>query len=421
MNNHFRMFMWQGALSISLLVSQTAFAAQPDATPSSSANFAAQNYARLQAELPYYQDAVSHPEKYPWPIIPTSRKALHLGMRDGIILLLKQRLRTTHDLVDHNTASLLFDKDLAKAVKVFQSRHGLTPDGVVGNDTLAALNVSPDIRLKQIVINMQRFLQLENELGDRFVLVNIPEYQLHLIEDNREVLTMKAIVGKPTRETPELSSEITRLVFNPHWSVPHMIAQNDIVPKVIENPSYLNENNIRIFNNQESDAYEMSADDINWRDAEENGFQYHLRQDPGVKNALGLVKFEFQNSHDVYLHDTPAKELFNKDKRDFSSGCIRLEKPFALVAYLTHDDKRIDGDKIRNTLETRHTTYFSIQDPIPIYITYITAWVSDDGVVHFADDIYGKDVEGSAIAPTARTAPTSTVNQIDSFNGITEQ
>jgi murein L,D-transpeptidase YcbB/YkuD len=171
-----------------------------------------------------------------------------------------------------------------------------------------------------------------------------------------------------------------------------MIAQNDIVPKVIENPSYLNENKIRVYNNQENDAYEMSSYDVDWRDAEENGFQYHLRQDPGIKNALGLVKFEFQNSHDVYLHDTPAKELFNKDKRDFSSGCIRLEKPFALVAYLTQNDTRMDSNKVRTTLETKHTTYFSLRDPIPIYITYITAWVSDDGVVHFADDVYDKDM-----------------------------
>jgi murein L,D-transpeptidase YcbB/YkuD len=395
MSNHLGLFMRQGALVTLLLFTQTtALAAVSEiVTPAPAPNnYASKNYDRLAAQLPYYQDAAEHPEKYPWPIIPSSKRILRPGVHDGLVLLLRQRLQTTRDLVNTNTNSLLFDKELAQAVKVFQARHGLTADAIVGADTLAALNVTPDIRAKQIQINMQRFAQLAGDVGDRFVLVNIPEYQLHLVEDNHEVLTMKVIVGKPTRETPELTSDINRLEFNPHWSVPHMIAQNDIVPKVIENPSYLNENKIRVYNNQENDAYEMSSYDVDWRDAEENGFQYHLRQDPGIKNALGLVKFEFQNSHDVYLHDTPAKELFNKDKRDFSSGCIRLEKPFALVAYLTQNDTRMDSNKVRTTLETKHTTYFSLRDPIPIYITYITAWVSDDGVVHFADDVYDKDM-----------------------------
>jgi murein L,D-transpeptidase YcbB/YkuD len=404
MSNHFGLFMRQGALVTLLLFTQTtALAAVSEiVTPAPAPNnYASRNYDRLAAQLPYYQDAAEHPDKYPWPIIPNAKRILRPGEHDGLVLLLRQRLQTTRDLVNTNSKSLLFDKELAQAVKVFQARHGLTADAIVGADTLAALNVTPDIRARQIQINMQRFAQLAGDVGDRFVMVNIPEYQLHLVEDNHEVLTMKVIVGKPTRETPELVSDINRLEFNPHWSVPHMIAQNDIVPKVIENPSYLNENKIRVYNNQENDAYEMSSYDVDWRDAQENGFQYHLRQDPGIKNALGLVKFEFQNSHDVYLHDTPAKDLFNKDKRDFSSGCIRLEKPFALVAYLTQNDTRMDSNKVRTTLETKHTTYFSLRNPIPIYITYITAWVSDDGVVHFADDVYDKDM----LLPQAAAKP----------------
>jgi L,D-transpeptidase YcbB len=391
MGNQSGLFMRQGALLIVLLSMLSMRAVADEASTAGQTNYAAKNYARLQAELPYYQDAAAHPDKYPWPIIPQSRHLLRPGVHDGIVLLLRQRLRTTHDLPSDSQNSLTFDKELATAVKTFQWRHGLTADGVVGADTLKALNITPDIRVQQIIINMKRFAELYQEAGSRYVLVNIPEYQLHVIDNNLDRLTMKVIVGKPTRETPELDSEITRIVFNPHWSVPHMIAQNDIVPKVIENPSYLNQNKIRIFNSQESDSVEMSTYDVDWHDAQENGFQYHLRQEPGIKNALGLVKFEFQNSHDVYLHDTPAKELFNKDKRDFSSGCIRLEKPFALVAYLTKDDDRMNGAKVRSTLETRHTTYFSVDDPMPIFITYITAWVDDNGVVHFMDDVYGKD------------------------------
>lgn len=401
MNDQSGLFTRQGALLLLLLFTlpwRASADPQGGTTAVSADNYAAQNYARLQVQLPYYQDAVTHPEKYPWPMIPASKHLLRPGVHDGMVLLLRQRLRTTHDLAADSSNSLTFDKELAAAVKIFQARHGLSADAVVGADTLQALNVTPAMRVQQIQLNMQRFAQLAQETSGRYVLVNIPEYQLHLIDNNKDALTMKIIVGKPTRETPELESDITRIVFNPHWNVPHMIAQNDIVPKVIENPGYLNQNRIRIFNSQESDSSEMSSYDVDWHDAQENGFQYHLRQEPGVKNALGLVKFEFQNSHDVYLHDTPAKELFNKDKRDFSSGCIRLEKPFALVAYLTKDDERMDSNKVRTTLETRHTTYFSVQDPIPIYITYITAWVDEKGVVHFMDDVYGKDF-GSTTAP----------------------
>jgi murein L,D-transpeptidase YcbB/YkuD len=353
--------------------------------------YAATNYNRLKAELPYYQDAVNHPDKYPWPMIPATHTLLHVGIRGNIVLMLRQRLKTTHDLEAESSNSNVFDKDLARAVRVFQGRHGLKADGVVGDDTRNAMNVSPEMRTRQIELNMQRWAQLSQEMGDRFVLVNIPEFQLHVIDHNHDVLTMKIVVGRPTRQTPELTSEITRFELNPHWNVPHMIAQNDIIPKIIENGNYLNDNKIRIFNNQEENAYELSQSDVNWRDAKTNGFQYHFRQEPGIKNALGLVKFEFQNSHDVYLHDTPAKELFNKDTRDFSSGCIRLEKPFALVAYLAKDDSRIDSAKIRSTLISRKTTYFHVTDPIPIAIAYLTSWVDDAGAVHFMNDVYQRD------------------------------
>jgi murein L,D-transpeptidase YcbB/YkuD len=180
-------------------------------------------------------------------------------------------------------------------------------------------------------------------------------------------------------------------VFNPKWNVPAMIAKNDIIPKAMENPAYLNSEGIRIFNSDQSDSYEINRYDVDWADARENGFPYHFRQDPGAKNALGLVKFEFPNTHDVYMHDTPAKTLFASDVRDFSSGCIRLEKPFALVDYLTQNDERIDSNKIQDTIATRRTTYFSVQKALPVIIAYMTAWVDDQGYTHFADDIYHLD------------------------------
>jgi murein L,D-transpeptidase YcbB/YkuD len=402
MSNRIRLFMRQGSficiitLAFSLLTS--AVWADVSADPIPSNNFAGKNYTRLKEMLPYYQEAVDHPDKYPWPVLPTGT-ILHPGSRDGMVILLRQRLRTTHDLAPESSNSSYYDKELLTAVKTFQWRHGLTPDGVVGDNTIIALNISAAARLKQLQLNMQRWAQLSADTEDRYVLVNVPEYQLHVIDNNEDVLTIKIVVGRPSRPTPELTSRITRMVFNPHWSVPHLLAQNDIVPKVIANSDYLNENKIRVFNNQEDGAYEMSASDVDWQGAADNGFQYFLRQDPGVKNALGLVKFEFQNSHDVYLHDTPAKALFSQDKRDFSSGCIRLEKPFALVAYLTQNDERINSEKIGKILEKKHTSYFSINSPIPIIITYITAWVDEGGAVHFASDIYNKDMEPELMTP----------------------
>jgi murein L,D-transpeptidase YcbB/YkuD len=346
-----------------------------------------QNYTRLQQILPLYEQAAAHP----WVEIPLSRQKLKLGSRNSNVILLRQRLQSTNDLSATEPLTSRFDRTLARAVKLYQWRNGLQADGVVGFDTLASLNVPADVRLQQIRINMQRWEQLSPQLGDRYIMINIPEYQLHLIDDNREVLTMKVVVGKPARQTPQLMSTINRIIFNPKWNVPEMIAKNDIIPKVIEDPSYLNTNGIRIFNSDQTDSYEISKYDVNWEDARENGFPYHFRQDPGMKNALGLVKFEFPNSYNVYLHDTPAKALFSNTKRDFSSGCIRLEKPFALVDYLTANDDRMDGDKIKDTLGSRKTTYFRVDAPLPIVITYLTTWVDDQGYAHFADDIYHLD------------------------------
>lgn len=343
--------------------------------------------SRLKAILPLYEDAVRNP----WPTVPDTDGVLRVGSHNQAVALLRERLMRSDDLPSSDHISSRFDYKLEEAVKLFQARHGLSADGVVGGDTLTELNTPPEVRLRQIEVNIQRWQALAAHLGHRYVLVNIPEYRLHLIDNDKEVLSIKAIVGKTDWPTPILSSRITRIVFNPHWSVPRMIAQNDIVPKMIDNPGYLNANNIRIYNSEEEGAGEISPDEVDWQAAQENGFQYHLRQEPGEKNALGLVKFEFQNSSDVYLHDTPTKSLFAKDKRDLSHGCVRLEHPFELVTYLTQDDPRIDETKIQEIIDTHHTNYFRIKNPIPIYLIYLTAWVDDDGVVNFRDDIYNQD------------------------------
>jgi murein L,D-transpeptidase YcbB/YkuD len=274
----------------------------------------------------------------------------------------------------------------------FQSTHGLNPDGVVGNDTREALNISPEQRVMQIQVNMARWAKLSKELGDHYIIVNIPAFTMNLVENGNSVLNMKAIVGKPERPTPEIESTVTRIVLNPYWNVPKLIAQKDIIPKIINDPGYLDEMNIKILNREDdSDSYEIDPGEIDWQAVEAEGFQYHFRQDPGENNALGLVKFEFENSHDVYMHDTPAKELFDAEKRDFSSGCIRLEKPFELVTYLMAQNENWSEERMQSILDAGKTSYIKIARPMPVIIAYLTAFVDDSGQLQFRNDIYGWD------------------------------
>jgi L,D-transpeptidase YcbB len=343
--------------------------------------------AKLQVTLQSYQAEAAKP----WAPLPNNIKNLRLGDKNIDIALLRQRLKVTKDLASNTIESDEFDQVLLNAIKVFQWRHGLKSDGVIGNDTLAELNIPTQQRIQQIQLNIKRWEQLSSHLSNRYILVNIPEYQLHLIDNNKEVITMKVIIGKPTRKTPELSSMITHLVLNPYWSVPKIISQQDIVPKVIADPEYLKKENIRIFKENSYGSSQIASTDINWEDAKVNGFKYFLRQDPGVNNALGQVKFEFDNIHSVYLHDTPHKELFTQNNRDLSSGCVRLEYPLTLVSYLVPKDETENQQRVFDLINSKKNSYFTLKHPIPIHITYITSWVDSYGYLHFAPDIYKKD------------------------------
>lgn len=359
-------------------------ATEPDYSALSIAN---KNIAELRKVLPLYEIAAMNP----WAPLPTDIK-LKRGMKNIAVMALRGHLKATGDLKpEQDTGLVIFDKNVMNAVQHFQSRHGLTPDGVVGPATIDALNTSPNKRLQQIQLNIDRWTKLSEELTDRYILINIPDYRLDLIEYGHKVLSMKAIVGKPERPTPEINSTVTRIVFNPYWNIPKMIAEEDIVPKAINNPDYLDDMHIRVFERQDTDAAELDPHDVDWNSAQDDGLQYHLRQDPGNDNALGLVKFEFPNSNDVYMHDTPAKNLFNLDKRAFSSGCIRLEKPFELVTYLMQDDPEWTNDMLEQILAANTTKYQKVSRPTRVIITYLTAWVDDEGDLQFRDDLYGLD------------------------------
>ena len=359
------------------------------------AAIALKNYAALQQALAVYENAATH------SMPDLADKLLKPGMKSIYVVALRSRLAAIGVLKDDVSSNIdIYDSNLENAVMAFQASHGLNPDGVVGSSTRAALNVPIAQRIMQIQVNMARWAKLAEQLGDHYIMVNVPAYTMDLVENGNIVLSMKAIVGKPTRPTPEIYSTVTRIVLNPYWNVPKLIAQKDIIPKILSDPGYLDEMNIKIINrDDEESGYEINADEIDWQAAELDGFRYHFRQEPGENNALGLVKFEFQNSHDVYMHDTPAKELFDSEKRDFSSGCIRLERPFDLVTYLMAGNANWSDERMQSILEEGKTSYIKIARPMPVVIAYLTVWVDDSGQLQFRDDIYGWDQPDPEVPP----------------------
>jgi murein L,D-transpeptidase YcbB/YkuD len=349
-------------------------------------SLAEKNYSHLRDLLPLYQKAAN----YAWTPLSSNAK-LKLGAKNSSVPVLRERLMLLGDLVENN-GSAIFDVELLEAVKSFQYRHGLDADGVVGKETRAELNVLPIDRIRQIQVNMQRWANLSGKLKSRFIMVNVPDYELYFYDNDQKVLSMKTIVGKPERQTPEVFSRITTLVFNPFWNVPEKIARKDIVPKALADPNYLDQNNIRVYDSLNDYSSEIDDNTVDWQSVHDNGMDLRFRQDPGERNSLGLVKFEFPNTFDVYLHDTPAKELFAAEKRDFSSGCIRLEKPFDLVSYIMQSDPNWSDEKMDQLIAEGKTTYVSVRHPVPVIITYITAWVDEEGKINFRDDVYGRDV-----------------------------
>lgn len=355
------------------------------------------NYYRLKKALDYYESLQTRS----WPSISTSM--LQKGSSNPAVPELRERLRLTGDLLpNEDNQSERFDAALEQAVKRFQTRHGLKADGILGTQTERELNVTPYERAEEIRRNMQRWAALPAQLGRRFIFINIPEYRFDLVENGHSVLTMKIIVGKPDRPTPELTSSLTQIEINPYWNIPPSIAEKDILPKILKDPHYLDQMNIKVVQRRKSEVISIDPAKIDWNEAVKNGFAYDLRQEPGKNNALGLVKFDFPNDYDVYMHDTPAKDLFNKEVRIFSSGCIRLEKPFALLSYLLNGNPEWNLEHLAEVLQSGKETVIKVK-PLPVYVIYATAWVDRDGILNFRRDPYGynEDPNPNDLAPEA--------------------
>ena len=317
--------------------------------------------------------------------------ALKSGSSGDRVADLYARLANEPEFIPANASEAVFDASLEEKVRIFQHRHGLDEDGVAGQATLSALNVSASERVQQISINMERWRWLPRDLGANHILVNLPSFNLVLFEEDEIVMHMRVIVGKSYRRTPVFSDTMRYLVLCPYWHVPPGIAVKDKLPLIKKNPEYLRNQNMRVFQGWGAQAKELDPTSITWDSLSAENFPYRLRQDSGPENALGRIKFMFPNRFHVYMHDTPSRELFAKSTRTFSSGCIRIEKPLELAEYLLQDDPHWNKPAIQAQIARNIEKTVTLLKPVNVHMQYWTAFVDQDGLVHFRNDIYGRD------------------------------
>ena len=348
------------------------------------------HYQLLKSALIWYRNLDAQIQS--WPLIPESI-LIRPNTSHTNIPLIRNRISLFNTIQNNpqygiaTTPNERYDFGLVEAVKRFQEQHGLNPDGVIGKQTIIALNKAPKQRIQQIRANMERLRWMPRNLGERYVLVNIAGFYLSAIEGGKHVLEMRIIVGRDYRSTPSFDSRLSHLVLNPYWNVPSSIALKDLLPKQQHNPAFFASQDIRVFSKHNYNS-PINPDSIDWNSIK-GGFPYVLRQNPGKKNALGYIKFLFSNPFSIYLHDTPSKQLFQKDIRTFSSGCIRLEKPWELAEFVLNGNN--SDINLTEKIKSGETITINLPKQMPIYLTYLTAWVDDQNHIHFAEDVYGRD------------------------------
>jgi len=345
-------------------------------------------YGRLRAALAqlWAIDPASEPPRV------ASGTALRLGEEDDRVPVLRKRLRFLGDLPEGaNLDDTRFDGQVDAALLSFQARHGLEADGIFGRGTRAAVNTSMAERAAQVEANMERFRWLPQAVESRHLRVNIADFRLELVEDDVPVMTMDVIVGKSYRQTPVFSGSMSYLVFSPAWHLPPTISRKDILPRLKRDPQSLAEDGIRVLSGWGENEREVDPASVDWKKVSARNLPYHFRQDPGPQNALGRVKFMFPNRFSVYLHDTPARELFDRAQRDFSSGCIRVQRPQDLAVHLLLEDPAWTPERVAEAMESGTEQTVSLPRALPVHLYYLTAWVDDDGELQFREDIYGRD------------------------------
>ena len=328
-----------------------------------------------------------------WTPIALNAKFM-LGKSTAWVPSLKKRLIATGDYEDCNVSSKadVYDKCLQQAVKNFQARNGLAEDGVAGTSTLRHLNKSVDDRITSIRLNLDRIKWLNKRQSQRHIIINIPDFMLYFEENGKLIQSIKTIVGKPKNPTPIFSDTVETIVLNPYWNIPKSIIQKEMIPKLLRNPNAMARQGIEIHTGWGKDAKKISGGSVDWRQYQySNKMPFRFAQIPGYRNALGKIKFLFPNKYAVYMHDTPTKKLFRRNKRAFSHGCIRLQKPRKLLETFSTFNDSVDINKSKTTLKGKKREYLPIDHKVPIDVIYLTAWVDYDGKLQFRNDIYHYD------------------------------
>ena len=363
-----------------------------------------QEFKQLEPDSESYRGLVKALDKYReiqknggWDTLEAG-ETLKPGMSGARVNSLKSRLAIEGYFLMEDEPSDSYTEDLANAVRKFQNHHGLDTDGNVGKQTLAMLNVPVESKISKIRVNLERLRWINQDMGDHYILVNIADFTMKVFRADTLSYQQTVVVGKPFRKTPVFSDTMTYFVLNPYWTVPPTILYNDVLPEVKKNVGYLQTKNMKVLKGSE----EVSAETIDWSKLSRNNFPYTIRQEPGPTNALGAVKFMFPNKYNIYIHDTPSKELFNRPDRAFSSGCVRLNKPLAFVDYLLTDLPDWNAEKIQTTLKTGKDKTVMLKKPINVHLLYLTAWVDEDGL-QFRNDVYQRDT--AVIEALAESAP----------------
>lgn len=331
-----------------------------------------------------------------WPSVPDG-PTLRAGDSGPRVSALRARLAATDDLPETHRTGEVFEPVMERAVRRFQRRHGLQPDGIVGARTLAALNVPADRRFATLVLNRARQSAWEKHAGRNGIVVNIPDASLVLIKDGRRVLRSRVVVGLPDWPTPVLHSAIQAMDVHPYWHVPVRIARRELLPRAAREPGYLAERGIRVFAPADGKTAlrEVPYEKIDFANAGQIG--YRLRQDAGPRNALGAVKFVFDNPYSVFLHDTPDRKAFTLPRRALSHGCVRVAAALDLARRLVRDDPALGEGKLEAAVADGKTRRLALSRPVPLHIVYLTAWVDRRSRVQFRQDVYDQDRPGSEI------------------------
>ena len=312
---------------------------------------------------------------------------IEVGATSEAVPSLRKRLEATGELASIDLESVVFDSTLYNAVKIFQKKHGLNEDGVPGGKTLLALNKTVWEKIEQVKVNMERWKWLPEQLEEEYVLVNIPGFTAYAFRDQQKEMEMRVITGTANTVTPVFKDTIEYIVASPYWNIPFSISTGEILPQLKKNPSYIDNKHMEVL----AAGNVVDHHSIDWSNVSRATFRYQIRQKPGAFNSLGRIKFMFPNKYSVYMHDTNAKDLFNRDERTFSHGCIRVSKPVDFARYLLHDQEEWTIDSLDTAMSQQKEQIIRISKKVPVYILYFTAWADDEGNVKMYKDVYWRD------------------------------